>query len=235
MTTKPRGSGSAWPWRIASSRSTAAPSASRARRARARSSAPTCRSRRPRAWPRRPGSRRRPAARAAAGPAMTPARILVADDEPSMRWLLERVLGQAGHSVTVVEDGAGALARAGAEPYDLAFVDVRMPDVDGLEVLSRLRDLRARHGRDRDDGPRERPLRGRGDAARGLRLPRRSRSTTTRCGSWPSARSRRGRSRARSSSSGRGSRRSGSSARSSASRPGCRRSTRPSAGSPAPT
>ena len=70
---------------------------------------------------------------------MTPARILVADDEPSMRWLLERVLGQAGHSVTVVEDGAGALARAGAEPYDLAFVDVRMPDVDGLEVLSRLR------------------------------------------------------------------------------------------------
>ena len=72
---------------------------------------------------------------------MTPARILVADDEPSMRWLLERVLRQAGHSVTVVEDGAGALAQAGAEPYDLAFVDVRMPGVDGLEVLSRLKTL----------------------------------------------------------------------------------------------
>ena len=72
---------------------------------------------------------------------MTPARILVADDEPSMRWLLERVLRQAGHSVAVVEDGAGALAQAGAEPYDLAFVDVRMPGVDGLEVLSRLKTL----------------------------------------------------------------------------------------------
>src|SRR5262245_45984950 len=70
---------------------------------------------------------------------MTPARILVADDEPSMRWLLERVLRQAGHSVTVVEDGAGALAQASAEPFDLAFVDVGMPDVDGLEVRSRLR------------------------------------------------------------------------------------------------
>ena len=70
---------------------------------------------------------------------MTAARILVADDEPSIRWLLERLLRQAGHSVTVVEDGAAALARAGADPFDLAFLDVRMPGLDGLEVLSQLR------------------------------------------------------------------------------------------------
>jgi two-component system nitrogen regulation response regulator GlnG len=70
---------------------------------------------------------------------MSAARILVADDEPSIRWLLERLLRQAGHSVTVVEDGAAALARAAAEPYDLAFVDVRMPELDGLEVLSGLK------------------------------------------------------------------------------------------------
>ena len=88
-----------------------------------------------------------------------------------MRWLLERVLRQAGHSVTVVEDGAGALARAGAEPYDLAFVDVR--DAGRRRARGALAppDLGARHGRDRDDGPRERALRGRGDAARRLRLP----------------------------------------------------------------
>ncbi len=67
------------------------------------------------------------------------ARILVADDEPSIRWLLERLLRQAGHAVTVVEDGAAALARASAEPFDLAFVDIRMPGLDGLEALSRLR------------------------------------------------------------------------------------------------
>ena len=41
-----------------------------------------------------------------------PARILVADDEPSIRWLLERLLGQAGHAVTVAEDGAEALRQA---------------------------------------------------------------------------------------------------------------------------
>ncbi len=69
----------------------------------------------------------------------TGARILVADDEPAMRWLLDRLLRQAGHAVTVVEDGQAALGAAAAEPVDLAFLDIRMPGLDGLEVLSRLR------------------------------------------------------------------------------------------------
>jgi two-component system nitrogen regulation response regulator GlnG len=66
-------------------------------------------------------------------------KILVADDEPSIRWLLERLLRQAGHAVSVVEDGPAALAVAAAEVFDLAFVDIRMPGLDGLEALSRLR------------------------------------------------------------------------------------------------
>jgi two-component system nitrogen regulation response regulator GlnG len=73
-------------------------------------------------------------------PTATDARILVADDEPAMRWLLERLLRQAGHAVTVVEDGPAALeAAARPEPFDVAFLDIRMPGLDGLEVLSRLR------------------------------------------------------------------------------------------------
>jgi two-component system nitrogen regulation response regulator GlnG len=68
-----------------------------------------------------------------------PARILVADDEPAIRWLLDRLLRQAGHAVTVVEDGAAALATAAAEPFEVAFLDIRMPGLDGLEVLSRVR------------------------------------------------------------------------------------------------
>jgi two-component system nitrogen regulation response regulator GlnG len=67
------------------------------------------------------------------------ARILVADDEPSIRWLLERLLRQAGHTVSVAEDGVAALAKAVAEPVDLVFLDIRMPGPDGLETLSCLR------------------------------------------------------------------------------------------------
>jgi two-component system nitrogen regulation response regulator GlnG len=73
-------------------------------------------------------------------PTVAGARILVADDEPAIRWLLERLLRQAGHAVTVVEDGPAALAAAAAPaPFDVAFLDIRMPGLDGLEVLSRLR------------------------------------------------------------------------------------------------
>ena len=68
-----------------------------------------------------------------------PARLLVADDEPSIRWLLDRLLRGADHGVTLCEDGRAALAAATAEPFDLAFLDIRMPGLDGLEVLSRLR------------------------------------------------------------------------------------------------
>ena len=67
-------------------------------------------------------------------------RILVADDEESIRWVLERACGQRGHQVTTVDSGAAALERLGAEPFDVALVDIRMPDISGLDVLSRARD-----------------------------------------------------------------------------------------------
>jgi two-component system nitrogen regulation response regulator GlnG len=67
------------------------------------------------------------------------ARVLVADDEPAIRWLLERLLRQAGHAVTVAEDGTTALERAAGETFDVALLDVRMPGLDGFEALSRIR------------------------------------------------------------------------------------------------
>jgi len=73
----------------------------------------------------------------------TTARILVADDEDSLRWVLEKGLRQAGYEVTSVKDGASALKAFEAEPFDLVFLDVRMPGVDGLEALGRLRAIRA--------------------------------------------------------------------------------------------
>jgi two-component system nitrogen regulation response regulator GlnG len=72
-----------------------------------------------------------------------PGRILIADDEDSLRWVLEKGLRQAGYEVTVVKDGPGALrAFELEEPFDLVFLDVRMPGMDGLAVLARLRELK---------------------------------------------------------------------------------------------
>jgi two-component system nitrogen regulation response regulator GlnG len=70
------------------------------------------------------------------------ATILVAEDEDGLRWVLEKGLRGAGHEVTVVADGRSALEEAERQPFDLVFVDVRMPGLDGLTVLDRLRALR---------------------------------------------------------------------------------------------
>jgi two-component system, NtrC family, nitrogen regulation response regulator GlnG len=73
---------------------------------------------------------------------MTPARILVADDEDGLRWVLEKGLQQAGHDVFAVKDGPAAVRAFEAEPFDLVFLDVRMPGLDGLAALARLREAR---------------------------------------------------------------------------------------------
>ena len=69
-----------------------------------------------------------------------PGTILVADDEESIRWVLERACSQSGHTVVTVPSGAEALAALRSRPFDLALVDIRMPDISGLDVLSRARE-----------------------------------------------------------------------------------------------
>src|SRR5260370_8529747 len=66
-------------------------------------------------------------------------RILVAEDEDGVRWVLGKGLREAGYEVTAVKDGESALRHAEAEAPDLIFLDVRMPGLDGLAVLGRLR------------------------------------------------------------------------------------------------
>jgi nitrogen regulation protein NR(I) len=73
---------------------------------------------------------------------MPEGRILIADDEDGLRWVLEKGLRQAGYCVTAVKDGVAALSEADSEPFDLIFLDVRMPGMDGLTLLSRLRESR---------------------------------------------------------------------------------------------
>jgi DNA-binding response OmpR family regulator len=63
-----------------------------------------------------------------------PARILVAEDEDSVRRLLDRALTQAGHRVTTVPDGAEALVALARGGFDLLLTDIRMPRVDGITL-----------------------------------------------------------------------------------------------------
>jgi CheY-like chemotaxis protein len=66
--------------------------------------------------------------------------ILIVDDVADARDMLARLLRLDGHDTRTAEDGATALASVESDPPDLMLLDVTMPDMDGLEVLRRLRD-----------------------------------------------------------------------------------------------
>ena len=67
------------------------------------------------------------------------ARVLIADDEESIRMVLGTALTQAGHEVETVTTGGDALAALTGGDFDVAILDIRMPDMTGLEVLERIR------------------------------------------------------------------------------------------------
>jgi len=64
--------------------------------------------------------------------------LLIVDDDQVARELLAETLGREGYRVRVAGGGEEALALAGAEPFDMALVDLRMPGLDGLAVLKQL-------------------------------------------------------------------------------------------------
>jgi DNA-binding response OmpR family regulator len=66
-------------------------------------------------------------------------RILVVEDEAEIAGYLRRGLVYAGYSVEIVTSGSDALAAARERPPDLVILDLGLPDIDGLDVASRLR------------------------------------------------------------------------------------------------
>ena len=65
-------------------------------------------------------------------------KILIVDDERSIRNSLKEILSDEGYDVDVAEDGATALAMVDKERYNVIFCDIKMPGMDGTEVLHKM-------------------------------------------------------------------------------------------------
>ncbi|MBB3109243.1 two-component system response regulator ResD [Paenibacillus phyllosphaerae] len=70
-------------------------------------------------------------------------RILVVDDEERIRRLLKMYLEKEGYVIEEAEDGESALRLASGRDFDLILLDVMLPGIDGIEVCSRLRQVKA--------------------------------------------------------------------------------------------
>lgn len=68
------------------------------------------------------------------------AKLLIIDDERGIRNTLREILGDEGHEVDVAENGQQGLEMAQAKAYDLIYSDIKMPEMDGLEVLKALKE-----------------------------------------------------------------------------------------------
>ncbi len=68
-------------------------------------------------------------------------RILIVDDEPNVRLMLRTALATVGYPTAVAPDGETALGMIQAEPCDLIILDLRMPGLDGMQTLTRIREL----------------------------------------------------------------------------------------------
>lgn len=82
-----------------------------------------------------------PGARKGTSPQAHP-RVLVADDEASIRELLSKTLALAEYDVDLAQDGRSALERVRTTEYDLLITDLKMPGVDGLSVIREARRFR---------------------------------------------------------------------------------------------
>jgi DNA-binding response OmpR family regulator len=68
-------------------------------------------------------------------------RILIVDDEPNIRKILERTLTRSGWTADSIGDGQEAITRLSIDPYDLVLLDLYMEPVDGLEVLGKIKEF----------------------------------------------------------------------------------------------
>jgi len=76
-------------------------------------------------------------------------RILLADDHPANRKVIEIMLGVTAMELVAVENGQQALERFKSQPFDIVLMDMQMPVMDGLSATRAIRDVEAGQDRDR--------------------------------------------------------------------------------------
>ncbi|MBI5103174.1 MAG: response regulator [Nitrospirae bacterium] len=71
-------------------------------------------------------------------------KILVVDDEQLVRWFLDRALKKGGHEVITSSSVSDATEKLATDKFDLLFVDLRMPEANGTELIKKLAGLEVR-------------------------------------------------------------------------------------------
>ncbi|MFT3788108.1 MAG: response regulator [Tepidisphaeraceae bacterium] len=72
-------------------------------------------------------------------------RVLIVDDAQEIRIMLSAMIGVTGHIAEEAHSGLAALQMLHKQPYDLVLLDIRMPGLDGLDVLATLRAAPPKH------------------------------------------------------------------------------------------
>jgi DNA-binding NtrC family response regulator len=70
------------------------------------------------------------------------ARILIVDDDENIRKVLETILADEGYSVETAENAKKSIEKSEHAFFNLALIDVRLPDMEGIELLSKLRNTK---------------------------------------------------------------------------------------------
>jgi DNA-binding NtrC family response regulator len=72
------------------------------------------------------------------------ARILIVDDDENIRKVLETILEEEGYYVESVDTAKKAMERTRRKFYNLALIDIRLPDIEGIELLTKVKDTTPR-------------------------------------------------------------------------------------------